>query len=239
MPRRRRRHATRPADRAVGYVRASTSGQVLTVGAQRRKLEQWAEANGIELLEVYTDRARSGSLELERREGWTALVEGVVEHNAGAVLVVARSRVARSMYLAHQAERELELRGSRIVDLETAHLGEGHGAELTRRILDVFAEDYRRVCSINTKRVHEDLRARGKRWTGRPPYGYRWTDGELKAVELEQKALRQLARWRARGNSIRRCRELLEEKGHPPRGAGWHLTSVARIVRRLEAMADD
>ncbi len=236
--RRRRRRAPRPAQRAVGYARASTSGQVLTIGAQRRKLEAWAEEQGLELLEVYSDQARSGALELERREGWGELLEGLAEHDAGVVLVVTRSRLARSILIAHQAEKELEFHGARLLDLETAHLGTGGAAELTRNILDAVHAEERRLGRERTMRIQADLRKQGKRWTKTPPYGWRWEDQRPVEVPHEQAALAALVRWRRRGLSIRRCRELLEQKGHKPRGAAWHTTTVARIVRRLEADGD-
>ena len=66
MSRSKRRRARRPELRAVGYVRASTSKQVLTGDAQRRTIETYAAAQGLELLGVYVDQAKSGTLEFDR-----------------------------------------------------------------------------------------------------------------------------------------------------------------------------
>lgn len=232
-PRRKRRRARRPADRAVGYVRASTSKQVLTGDAQRRTLERYAADQDLELVRVYEDSATSGSLDFAKRPGWTALIADLSELDAGTVLVVELSRVAREVFLSELAERNLERRGARLVDLATAHLGEGNAARYTRDILKANAANESRVISERTTRLLADLREQGRAWNGTAPYGLRFVDGRAEPDELEQAALKSLKRWRARGLSVRRCHELLIEKGHKPRGAAWHLNTVARIVKRL------
>lgn len=232
-PRRKRRRARRPEHRAVGYVRASTSKQVLTGDAQRRTLEKYAEANDLELLRVYEDSATSGTRDFTRRSGWTSLIADIAELDVGTVLVVSLSRVAREVFLSELAERNLDRRGARLVDLETAHLGEGNAALYTRDILKANSANERRVISERTTRLLADLRDQGKQSNGTAPYGQRFKAGLVVDHPGELAVLRALGRWRARGLSVRRCRELLIEKGHKPRGAGWHLTTVARLCKRL------
>lgn len=238
-PRRKRRRARRPADRAVGYVRASTSKQVLTGDAQRRTLERYAQDEDLELLRVYEDSATSGTLDFAKRPGWTALIADLADLDAGTVLVVELSRVAREIFLSELAERNLDRRGARLVDLATAHLGDGNAAQYTRDILKANSANERRVISERTTRLLADKRQQGEIWNGTAPYGTRFVEGRAVPHEAEQRVLRALKRWRARGLSVRRCRELLIKKGHEPRGATWHLTTVARIVKRAKDGADE
>lgn len=232
--RRRRKRPQRPDTRAVGYARASTSKQSLTVDAQTRRIQSFAQESGIELCGVFADEAKSGALELDRRAGWCALTEGIASHDAGLVVVVTLSRVARSVYLAAHAERELKILGAKLVDIETAHMGDGHSAQLTRNILHAVDEDERKRIGERTKRLLADLQSQGKAWNGTAPYGLRFVDGEVQEHPEEAKTIKALRRWRKRGISVRRCREMLESKGHPPRGTKWHTTTVARLIRRIE-----
>ncbi|MDP3275675.1 MAG: recombinase family protein, partial [Deltaproteobacteria bacterium] len=59
------------ADRAIGYIRASTERQQLGPEAQRAELAQWARAHNVTLLEVHED-SLSGGTELEARPGLLA-----------------------------------------------------------------------------------------------------------------------------------------------------------------------
>ena len=235
--RRKRKRKARPSERAVGYVRASTSKQALTAGAQTRQLEAWAKAENFELLGVYVDQAKSGTLELEKRPGWCEMMEAIADLDAGTVLVVDLSRVARTLLISQLAKRELEIAGARLVDVATAHLGDGSEAETMRDVSEVFNARERRAVSIRTKRLIADLKAQGKAWNKTPPYGYQWIKGKVALVAAEQRALRAIKRWRSKGHSITACRDQLEKKGYPPRGKAWHRTTVARIIRRLEAEA--
>lgn len=228
-----RRRKKRPDDRAVAYVRASTSKQTLTPAAQQRVLEAYCEEKGLTLCAVATDEAVSGAVEFERRPGWVFLMQELAKHDAGLVLVVTRSRIARDVYLSSLADRLVDREGARIVDLETAHLGSGTAATMTRDMLNAFAANERRVISDRTKRVLDDLRGQKKKWNSTPRYGYRFENGVEVEVPDEQKALKDLRRWRKRGLSITRCTELLEEKGHQPRGAKWHRTTVSRLAQRV------
>ena len=238
MTRSKRRRARRPEARALGYVRASTSKQVLTGAAQQRTIETYAEAQGLELLGVYVDQAKSGTVDFDRRPGWCELMEGLAEHNAGTVIVVNLSRVARELLLSELAERKIERAGAALVDIETAHLGSGNAARYTRDILKANSANERRVISERTTRLLADKRRQGQAWNGTAPYGLRFVDGKAELDEAEQKVLKCLKRWRARGLSVRRCRELLIKHGHKPRGAAWHLTTVARIVKRAADEGD-
>lgn len=235
---RTRRRKRRPADRVIGYVRASTSKQTLTPDAQRRALEAYCDEHQLELLHVATDEAVSGALELERRPGWSELLGKVRELDAGTILVVTRSRIARDVYLSALADRLVEVEGAKILDLETAHLGSGTAATLTRDMLNAVAANERQVISDRTKRILRDLKKQGRKSNGTADYGYRFEGDEVVEDEAEQRALKDLRRWRRRGLSITRCQELLEEKGHQPRGAKWHRTTVSRLAQRLAKESD-
>ena len=104
--------------------------------------------------------------------------------------------------------------------------------------LNAVAANERQVISDRTKRILRDLKKQGRKSNGTADYGYRFEGDEVVEDEAEQRALKDLRRWRRRGLSITRCQELLEEKGHQPRGAKWHRTTVSRLAQRLAKESD-
>lgn len=229
--RKRRRRAGLPAV-CVGYVRVSTDQQELSPEAQRSELAAWATAQGSELVGIAEDTC-SGATSIEDRPGLLEALELVREHRAGVLLVVRRDRLARSVLVAALVEHLLEYQGARVVAADGGGEVDGPEGKLLRVMLDAFAELERVRIGQRTRSALQAKRRRGERVSGPPPYGFRHTRaGMLEAEPEEQTAIRSLRRWRGRGLSIRRCVELLGERGHPARGERWHTTTVARLCKR-------
>lgn len=72
---------------------------------------------------------------------------------------------------------------------------------------------------------------------GSVPYGYQLDDEGLLLIEEpnEQRALRELFRLYQTGYSMRRITTKLNEGDFPARGERWHVTTVARLIKRLSA----
>lgn len=68
---------------------------------------------------------------------------------------------------------------------------------------------------------------------GAPPFGFRVEDGELVPDEGEQETLDRARELQQRGASIREIAATLNDEGRrTKRGARWHPTTVARVLRR-------
>lgn len=57
------------AGQVIGYVRVSTDDQTLSAEAQRHRLHEWCNIQGLELVAIYEDVGVSGGLPLEKRPG--------------------------------------------------------------------------------------------------------------------------------------------------------------------------
>src|ERR1051326_8155642 len=82
---------------AVGYTRVSTQEQVkegVSLAAQRSRIEAYATAQGLVLLDVYTDEGLSGR-KTSNRPALEAAVNRVSEIK-GSLIVYSVSRLARS-----------------------------------------------------------------------------------------------------------------------------------------------
>ncbi len=229
-----RKARRRPDDRAVAYLRASTTKQELSLDAQRLQLANFATAQGVTILAVYDEALGvSGTSGLDRRPQLRAAIEGLAEHNAGTLLVAHRDRLARDPLVALTAEREVILAGARIVDIQTAALGDSSYGRFTRRVTDAASQLENDTRKAKTCAALAALRAAGRKSGSVAPYGFRF-EGKIQVEDAtEQLTLKAIKRWRGRGSSVRRCRQLLIDKGHAPRGVSWHLTTVARLCKRV------
>jgi len=79
--------------RAVGYVRVSTTTQ--DEENQKTAIREFCKANGIELLEIFTDRGVSGLKKFEQRNGAKDLLKYIMNNEVDAVIVVSIDRIAR------------------------------------------------------------------------------------------------------------------------------------------------
>ena len=221
----------------VAYIRVSTEGQHEGSAAQRVAIERWAKRNGAEVVAWCEDLGVSGAAALDARPGLLAALDAL---SPGRVLVVAkRDRLARDVVAAAMVERLVARAGARVASVA----GEGTGSDdpasmLMRRIVDAFAEYERALIRARTRAALQARRARGYR-AGEVPFGFRAeVDGRLIPVPAEQEALALVQNLRAAGLSIRAITaELNRHLPHAARGARWHPTTVARLVRREKVIA--
>lgn len=223
-------------ERAIGYIRCSTQEQQLSPDAQRKQIKRWCQHNKVRLLRVYEDRGVSGGTEIVKRPGLLAAVEALAERNAGVLIVAKRDRLARDTMISAMIERLAERQGARIFSADNVGNGAGPEQQLMRSLIDAFSQYERALIRSRTTAAMAQKRARGEKTGGSVPYGYYLgSDGKkLKPHRIEQKALREIKEMRAGGATLKRIRDTLEASGAPCRGRQWHLTTVARIVRRLE-----
>jgi site-specific DNA recombinase len=225
--------------KAIGYVRVSTDQQAesgLGLEAQRAAIATAALRLGLSLAQVRTDAGLSGSLDIEDRPG---LLEAVADLRRGDVLLIAkRDRLGRDVIAVAMIERLIEKKGARIVSAA----GEGTDSDsgdptgiLMRRIIDAFAEYERLLIGARTKAALRAKRARGERFSGQAPYGYRLSaDRQRLEVDAdEQQALAELARQRAAGRSWRAIADSLNRTGLVTRcGAPWRHQYVRNVLLR-------
>jgi DNA invertase Pin-like site-specific DNA recombinase len=154
---------------------------------------------------------------------------------ADALLVVKLDRLTRSV-------RDLDT-------LITSYFGASTGPALLsvgeqidtrsaagRLVLNVLAsvsQWEREAIGERTRTALAHKRAAGQR-TGQVPYGKRVaTDGvALLDHADEQVVLARIVAMRADGTSLRAVADRLNADGTPARGARWHATTVARLVKR-------
>ncbi len=231
-----RKTATSGPRQVVGYVRVSTDEQALGPEAQRDALSRWCAANGAELVATFEDLGVSGGLELDRRPGLVAALDGLREHSATVLLVAKRDRLARDVMVAAMVSRLAEKTGAQVLSADGTGNGDGPEAQLMRHIVNAFAEYERALIRARTRAALAVKHGRGER-TGEVPFGYGLAeDGvHLEQLPAEQNIIGVVRQLRSEGLSIRAIAARLNADGIVARGARWHPTSIARLLERETA----
>jgi len=194
---------TRP--RVIGYARLSKNpdGTIESVADQRRKMERYAEANGLDLVRIYSDDNRS-AWRLDRvRKGWEAFLTALAETaDLAGALSYHFDRLARN---GRDGERFLAVMVAGDLALWTPQqfqdLGGDGDARMTFRILVAVAINQSDSTSRRVRFHKDERRALGNlRYVlgSNPPLGLRngaddWETEPVAAAILADVAARVLA----------------------------------------------
>lgn len=216
---------------AIGYLRVSTEDQNLGIEAQRAAIVAWAMRNQVAIVAWHVDQGVSGSATLEERPGLMAALVSVREHDAGAILVAKRDRIARDVVVAVTVERAAASAGAQLVSVDGTGNGDSPADEFMRTIIYGAAQYERALIRARTKAALAAKKAQG-RCAGEVPFGYRKLEsGMLEENEEEQRIIRRVRELRALGVSLRAvAAKLAAEKLQSRAGKPLALTQVARIA---------
>lgn len=222
--------------KAVGYVRASTGDQEITLQAQAEKLRAYCQLRGLELVELIEDAAVSGSVPLSQRPAGRRVAEALKLHKAQHVVALKLDRLFRDAADALAQTRVWDRAG---IALHLCDMGGGSvdtSSPMGRMMLTMlagFAEFERALIAERTRSALAHLKRQHRR-TGSVPYGWRLVGGTGKQLEPEpaERVVVELAReLRAAGNTLQRVCDLLHARGHVSRtGRPFAPSQVQRMV---------
>ena len=233
--------------RAIGYVRVSTAGQEgqgSSLTTQRERLREYAQANGLELVEVVSEAASGGvhgaeELSISRRPRLRALIERAERGEYDVLLVTRFDRLSRDYATFIILERRLKAFG---VEIQSSAETNGDSAQdkFFRTVTAAVAE-LERATILDRVRAGKTARRReGKHVGGLPPYGYRSVsaaDGEgwtLEPVEPAAEIVRGIFAGAKEGDTPGRIADALNRDASPgPRGGVWNRTAVRGIVENV------
>lgn len=189
-----------------GYVRVSTKIQAedgLSLDAQQRQIEGYAMMHGLEIDEIFIERAVSGWKPFDSRPQGSRLA-GLLQ-KGDTLLCPKLDRMFRSARDALTVSDEFKKQG---VNLHLMDLGgdvTGNGvSKMFFTIVAAFAEFERdriaeRICDVKASE-----REKGRYLGGHRPYGYKvGSDGDLIPDESEQILINRILTLREKGKSLR------------------------------------
>lgn len=222
------------AHKCVAYIRVSTAKQELSPKAQIEAIEGWCAITSHQLCAVFEDNL-SGSTPADKRPGLLKAINALEEHNAGALIVLRRDRLARDVIIASVIERLVERKGARVLTTDGAGNGDTPEHQLLRTLIDAFAQYERALIRARTKAGMAEKGRRGE-LRGTIPYGFKvGPDGKTLVPDEEESAIAlRIVRAQKIGMSVREIAVSLNAQEIPARGKKWHPTSVQRILKRTQ-----
>lgn len=219
-----RRETAKPGT-VIGYVRVSTDEQTesgLGLEAQRAKLAEECVRRGWTLVDVEADEGLSGKA-MDNRPGLTAALQRIEVGEAQVLMVAKLDRLSRSV---HDATGLLERSRRNKWNLVACDLGVDTSTptgEVMANVMASFAQFERRLIGQRTSEALAALRSHGVQ-LGRP---------DRTAPDV----VASIATQRSTGTSLRAIAERLNLDGVPTSqgGARWRASSVAAVLRRLDA----
>lgn len=207
-------------ERAIGYIRASTSEQAdsgLGLEAQRAAILAECERRGWRLLEVYEDAGASGK-SLSGRPALTEALRAVEEGTAGALVVAKLDRLSRSLLDFASLMVRAQTKGWNLVALDLGIDLSTPAGEFMANVMASAAQWERRIIGQRTRDALAVRKAQGVR-LGRPPV-------------LPKDVVQRISRMRTTGQSLRGIADALNAENVPTAhgGARWHASTVRAVL---------
>lgn len=174
-------HHDRP--KAVIYARYSSHSQRdVSIDQQIRACSRFAEQQGIEILNVYDDRATTGTN--DRRPKFQQMIKDAEKSDWNYVIVYSLDRFARDRYDSAVYKRRLKDYGIRVLSA-MENISDDPSGILMESLLEGLAEYYSKELSRKIKRGMDDNAAKCL-VNGQIPFGYRrGEDGKFDIDEVE------------------------------------------------------
>lgn len=221
--------------RLIGYTRVSTDVQVDQGGGldtQRDQIERWAAERGHVIVGWETDEGISGANGLDTRVGLARALRLLEEGAADALVVSRYDRLARDLVLQETTIQRLRAAGADVVSVaEPAVEGDKALRDLIRQVLGAFAQYDRAVIRARMEAGARRKAANGGYAWGRPPYGFRASEGTLVPVPAQQDVIARIRQLREQGLVYRAIADVLNDEGVPgPTGGVWRSETVRRVA---------
>ncbi len=222
--------------RALGYVRRSKRSEERTISLeeQDRQIRVYCEARGFELAGLIRDDGISGT----KRKRLDRIAKALKTFGAQTVVVYHLDRFARDIaglldHLKHYRRNGIELhvcgRGKVEIDSSSGFLTVGVEA--------LLAEHYSRLISEKTKDALASLKAKGRRISGKIPYGWKLAKDRVSLIPdpHEQKVRSFILELSREGNGPRAIvRKLADARIRARGGMLFSPSTIHGILKRGE-----
>jgi DNA invertase Pin-like site-specific DNA recombinase len=210
--------------KCFAYLRVSGASQVEGDGFDRQLLyiQRYAEAQKLEIVEVFREEGVSGTKDLADRPAFLAMLDAL--NGVRTILVERLDRLARDLMVQESILRDMKARDVTVISaMEPDLCGDDPTRKLIRQMLGAFAEYEKSLIVAKLRGARQRMKASTGRCEGRKPYGF---------YEGEHAVLREMMRLRATGMSARAIAAYMNETGAAPRsGSRWHPYVVSQILK--------
>ena len=195
----------------VIYTRYSSHSQRdVSIEQQIRACKQFAERHGIRVVEIYEDRALTGTN--DKRPGFQKMIQDAKKNNWSYVIVYTLDRFARDRYDSAVYKRQLKECGIKVLSA-MENISDDPTGVLMESLLEGLAEYYSKELSRKIRRGMDD-NARKCMVNGTLPLGYvRGADGRYAIEESEAEIVREIFQRVSNGEKLMEISEDLNNRG--------------------------
>lgn len=169
---------------AVIYARFSSSAQrEESIDTQVRECREYAEKHDLNVVQVYTDKAKSGRV--ANRPAFQRMIKDSDSKKWDVLLLYTLDRFARNRFDAAIYRRKLKDNGVKVIYVRQ-NLGEGKEYILLESMLDGYAEYYSVSLSESVRAGMKENALHAKSNGGTVPYGYKIGPDKSFIIDEEQ-----------------------------------------------------
>ena len=224
--------ADAPKQKAVIYARYSSHSQRdVSIEQQIRACQRFAEQQNIEIVDIYEDRALTGTS--DRRPGFQKMIRDAEKADWVYVIVYTRDRVARDRHDGAVYKRQLEHCGVKGLSA-MENISDDPTGVLMESLLEGLAEYYSKELSRKIRRGMEDNALKCMA-NGALPLGYvRDADGRYAINETEAEIVREIYRRVRDGDTFAQIIADLNFRGvRTKTGKIWNKSSFNRLLTNV------
>lgn len=199
--------------KAVIYARYSSDRQrEESIEGQIRECREYAEKNGIQVVDTYIDRALSASKDTDKRLNFLRMIRDSGKHLFDVVLVWKLDRFARNRYDSAHFKSILKKNGVRVVSA-TEHITEGPEGIILEAMLEGMAEYYSAELSEKIHRGQKENALKCHNNGGRAPFGYKLVDHHLQIDTATAPVVLEIFKRYADGSTLQEIIDDLNGRG--------------------------
>lgn len=218
-------------EKAAAYARYSSDNQrEESIDAQLRAIREYCEKNGIQIVKVYTDEARSATT--DNRPGFLQMIQDSALGLFSAAIVHKLDRFSRDRYDSAFYKRQLKKNGVRLISV-LENLDDSPESIILESVLEGMAEYYSRNLAREIMKGMKETALQCKHTGGIPPLGYDVGPDRTYVINVhEAKAVRMIFEMYAAGKGYSDIIRTMDDAGFRTKtGRPFGKNSIHEILR--------
>ena len=214
--------------KAVIYARYSSDNQrEESIEGQLRECMEYAERNGIIVVDTYIDRALSAKT--DNRPNFQKMIKDASKQLFKYIIVWKLDRFARNRFDSAYYKHLLKKNGVRVLFARET-IAEGSEGILLESVLEGYAEYYSAELSQKIRRGNNESRRKGNLTGGKIPYGYKNVDKKAVIIPEEAEIVRYIYEQYSIGVYVKDIIAELNSKGLSHKGKPFAKNTVYGIL---------
>ena len=214
---------------AVIYARFSNQNQTeASIDAQVRACREYAKNNGINIINIYKDEAKSGTT--ANRPSFQQMLTDSRDGDFDIVLVHKLDRFARNRVDAFMSKATLEKNGVSVVSV-TEPLDDSPESLMMESVIEGMAQYYSMNLGREVRKGQLEAALKNQFLGGKPPLGYKIRNQQYVIDEYNAKAVKIIFDMYCSGYSYNKIASALNDKGYmTQRGKEFSKNSIRDIL---------